>query len=235
MRPKLYIISLWLLCATQTVAGYEQDSTAMCEMLRTTENASQIEAELSTTFVKPIKRSLIALKTNLLFDAASLLNMEVEVPLGKRWSIAGEWICPWWLWEREQVCLQVMSGNIEARLWLGNRTNRLQMTGWFVGLYAGAGLYDLEWKTKGYQGEFFIAAGLSGGYAHVINKKGTLRMEYSLGMGYMQTKYREYTPINGGEILAWQKDGKYTWVGPTRAEVSLVWMINHKTKKGGVK
>lgn len=183
----------------------------------------------------PVWRPLLAVKTNLLFDAASLLNVEVEVPIGKRWSIAGEWIFPWWLWERQQVCLQVLSGNLEGRYWFGNRNDHPKLTGWFAGFYIGAGLYDLEWKTKGYQGEFFIAAGLSGGYAHTINKSGTMRMEYSLGIGYMQTEYREYIPINGGEILSWQRDGRYSWFGPTRAKVSLVWMINHKSKKGGVK
>ena len=177
----------------------------------------------------------LAAKTNLLFDAASALNVEVEIPIGQQWSVAGEWIFPWWLWERKQVCLQVLSGNLEGRYWWGERQEKSPLTGWFTGLYTGAGLYDLEWKTKGYQGEFFIAAGLSGGYAHPITKSGNLRMEYALGIGFMQTKYREYTPRNGGEILAWQKDGRYSWFGPTRAKVSLVWMIDFKNKKGGAK
>lgn len=177
----------------------------------------------------------LAAKTNLLFDAASALNVEVEVPIGERWSVAGEWIFPWWLWEHQQVCLQVLSGNLEGRYWWGERREKQLLTGWFTGLYTGAGLYDLEWKTKGYQGEFFIAAGLSGGYAHTLNKSGTLRMEYALGIGYMQTKYREYTPRNGGETLAWQRNGRYSWFGPTRAKVSLVWMIHFKNKKGGMK
>lgn len=181
------------------------------------------------------EKPLLAIKTNLLFDVASILNIEVEVPIGNRWSVAGEWMFSWWLWDRKQVCFQILSGTVEGRYWLGDRTKLCPLTGWFAGLYTGGGYYDLEWKTKGYQGEFFIAAGLSGGYAHRINKSGTLRMEYSFGIGYMQTKYREYIPVNGGDILAWQKDGRYSWFGPTKAKVSLVWMINHKTKKGGAR
>lgn len=185
----------------------------------------------TTTTPKP----LLAVKTNLLFDAASALNVEVEVPIGERWSVAGEWIFPWWLWERKQVCLQVLSGNLEGRYWWGERRQQKRLTGWFSGFYMGGGLYDLEWKTKGYQGEFFIAAGLSAGYAHTLNKSGSLRMEYALGIGYMQTKYREYIPQNGGERLLWQRDGRYSWFGPTRAKVSLVWMIDYKNKKGGAR
>ena len=182
-----------------------------------------------------VGKPLLALKTNLLFDAATMLNLELEVPIGQRWSVAGEWICPWWLWNRKQHCLQMMSGNIEGKYWFGNRLNRPQMTGWFAGLYAGGGYYDLEWDKTGYQGEFFIALGASGGYAHTINKSGTLRMEYTLGIGYMQTDYRSYEAKIGSDDV-WhlyrRESGTYKWFGPTRLKVSLVWMLNHN-KKGG--
>lgn len=179
------------------------------------------------------KKTIFAVKTNLLFDAVTALNIELEFPVTDHWSIAGEWIFPWWLWNRKQYCLQVLSGNIEGKYWLGKREARPRMTGWFTGLYAGGGLYDIEWGTRGYQGEFFIAAGLSSGYAHTINKSRSLRMEYSLGIGYLRTNYREYEPMENGNILAWKRDGQYTWIGPTRAKISLVWLINRKVKKGG--
>ena len=181
----------------------------------------------------------IALKTNLLYDIASALNIEIEAPLGKRWSIAGEYIFPWWLWEDKQYCLQVLSGNLEGRYWLGDRREKQPLTGAFVGLYAGGGYYDIEWGDKGYQGEFFIATGLSGGYSHSISKNGNWRMEYSLGIGYLQTKYREYEPQKGIDEqwrLIRRTNGKYAWFGPTKAKISLVWMIDLGfLKKGGAK
>lgn len=185
-------------------------------------------------------RPLFAIKTNLLFDAATLVNIELEIPIGERWSVAGEWICPWWLWEKKQNCLQALSGNIEGKYWFGNRQvmsngqPRPVMTGWHAGLYAGGGYYDLEHNKVGYQGEFFIAAGISGGYAHTINKNGSLRMEYSLGIGYMQTRYRKYDAeqdANGNWHLYRSSNGRYTWIGPTRARISLVWMISSKKKE----
>ncbi len=183
-----------------------------------------------------VTKPLFAIKTNLLFDALTALNVELEVPIGNRWSIAGEYIFPWWLWERKQYCLESLSGNLEGRYWFGNRKTRPVLTGWFVGLYTGAGYYDIGLGVdKGYQGEFFIAAGVSGGYAHTINKKGTLRMEYSLGVGYMRTKYRQYDPAQICSDEQWhlikQKSGKFSWFGPTRAKISLVWLINHTYKK----
>ena len=185
------------------------------------------------------RQPLFAVKTNLLFDVASMLNVEIEVPIGQRWSIAGEYIFPWWLWESEQYAIQSLSANLEGRYWFGKREGKPQLTGWFAGLYAGGGYYDIEWGDKGYQGEFFIAAGLSGGYAHTIGKGNNWRMEYSLGAGYMSTRYREYVPKFGYDDewhLVRQKSGQYHWIGPTRAKISLVWMLTHGyQKKGGLK
>lgn len=177
-------------------------------------------------------RPLFALKTNLLFDVASALNLEVEVPIGQRWSVAAEWIFPWWLYEKEQYALEILNGNIEGRYWWGERSRRDQLTGWFTGIYAGGGYYDVEWKTKGYQGEFF-SAGITGGFAHKIGRN--LRMEYSLGLGYLTNKYREYVPLQCGIDGQWhlikQGNGTSNWIGPTRAKVSLVWMINSGNNK----
>ncbi|MDR0295598.1 MAG: DUF3575 domain-containing protein [Prevotellaceae bacterium] len=190
---------------------------------------------IDTVLVKDyewIKKPLFAVKTNLLFDLGTALNVEIEVPIGKRWSILGEYIFPWWLWESKQYALQVLSANLEGRYWFWNHTDRQVLTGWFAGLYAGGGYYDIEWRNKGYQGEFFIAAGLSGGYAHTLGKNSNFRMEYALGVGYLRTNYREYVPVFGIDDewhLIRQKSGTYTWIGPTRVKVSLVWMLNYKS------
>ncbi len=194
--------------------------------------------------VTPIPMPLFALKTNLLFDVATLLNVELEVPIGDRWSVAGEWIFPWWTscgnrrndWQNgksRRNTLEVLNGNIEGKYWFGDRSDRPVMTGWHLGLYAGAGKYDIERRAEGYQGEFFISAGLSGGYAHTINKSGNLRMEYSLGLGYLQTDYvhyHEHLGIDDEWHTIRQNSVSYSWIGPTRARVSLVWMLNRKAK-----
>ena len=176
------------------------------------------------------RKPFASLKTNLLFDLATMLNVELEIPICDKISIAGEWIFPWWLLEEKQYCLQLLCGNAEIRYWLGNRNKKSIMEGWFAGLYAGGGKYDLGFGMKGFQGEFFIASGLSCGYQHKIAKNFSL--EYSLGVGYLKTNYRKYIPKEDGEILAWQNDGRYTFVGPTRAKVSLVWTLSRKVKKG---
>lgn len=139
------------------------------------------------------RRPLLALKTNLLFDAALMPNVEIEVPVGKRWSVNGEYAFPWWQFDRGKYCMQVLMGGLEGRYWLGSRKSREDrevLTGHFLGLYAGGGKYDLQWGEKGYQGEFFIAAGVSYGWATRIARH--LHLEFNIGIGLLRTDYRHY-------------------------------------------
>lgn len=182
------------------------------------------------------KRPLFALKTNLLFNIALMPNVEIEVPIGKRWSVNGEYMFPWWLLKDNRYCLEILSGGLEGRYWLGNSQNREQrevLTGHFVGLYAGGGKYDLQWKENGYQGEFFIAAGISYGWATRIARN--LHLELNIGIGLLRTDYRHYHAQNNYQTLLWQENGNYTWFGPTKAKISLVWLLNRKVKKGDTK
>jgi hypothetical protein len=194
-------------------------------------------------FVEPqpvprVKKPMFALKTNLLFDAATALNVELEIPIGKRFSVAGEWIFPFWEFDQKHV-IETKTGILEARYWLGNRAEKPKLTGWFVGLYGGGGSFDFGWGDTGYQSNPYWMAGMSGGYAHTVSKNGNWRMEYSLGVGYLHAAYSEYKPtlgIDGDWHLIRQKDGVFRWIGPARAKVSLVWMINGNFKqKGGSK
>ena len=180
------------------------------------------------------RRPLLALKTNLLFDAALMPNVEIEVPVGKRWSVNGEYAFPWWQFDRGKYCMQVLMGGLEGRYWLGSRKSREDrevLTGHFLGLYAGGGKYDLQWGEKGYQGEFFIAAGVSYGWATRIARH--LHLEFNIGIGLLRTDYRHYHARDNYQTLLWQENGKYTLFGPTKAKISLVWLLNRRVKKGG--
>lgn len=176
-----------------------------------------------------------AIKTNLLYDAASVVNVGIEAPIKDRWSVAFEWVCPWWSDYDHQKYLQLLYGSLEGRYWFGDRDHKPQLTGWFAGLSVGGGLYDLMAEPlKGIQGEFQTVSAIAG-FAHPINRKGDLRLEYSLGIGWMGTEYVKY----------WWDDYDYTliapspqtwitnWFGPTKVQVSLVYMLKLRSKVGG--
>lgn len=187
----------------------------------------------NSSSISKIKRPLLALKTNLLCDITLMPNIEVEIPIRKHWSLNGELMFPWWLFCGDKYCLQILMGGLEGRYRPGNRQQHDVLIGHFFGLYAGGGKYDLQWDRNGYQGEFFIAAGISYGYTHKITRN--LRLEYNIGIGVLRTDYSHYHARDNYRTLLWQKNGRYTWLGPTKAKISLVWLLNRKViiQKGG--
>ena len=172
--------------------------------------------------------TVLALKNNLLYDLALAPNIEIEIPVGKRWSVNMEYKSPWWSNSSKEICYQLISGGIESRYWLGNRELHNRLNGHFFGLYIEGGIYDFQFKGDGYQGKYYGAAGFTYGYSTLLSQH--LALEFSLGIGYLTTEYQKYTPYEGS--LVWMSSGNYTFIGPTKAKISLVWLI---TKKRGRK
>lgn len=159
---------------------------------------------------------MLAVKNNLLYDLALAPNLEIEIPVGRRWSLNAEYKCPWWLNSKHNFCYQLLSGGVEGRCWLGNRQKRNRLTGHFVGLYAEGGTYDFQWKGDGYRGDYYGAAGVTYGYARQLARH--LSLEFSLGIGYLTTEYKKYTPYEGD--IVWTTSGRYNFIYPTKAKVS---------------
>lgn len=187
--------------------------------------------------VKP----LFAIKTNLLYDIASVVNVGIEIPIRSHYSVDVDLLFPWWVWDdgtedsrRDRFIL--VNGNIEGKYWFGDRSRRSVLTGWYAGLYTGGGLYDIEIDGEGDQGEFIILGGVSGGYAHTVNRSGSLRLEYSLGASYIKSDYKKYQALYSTDSnwhAVESSNGVYRWLGPAKAEVSLAWLISYKKMKGG--
>jgi len=178
------------------------------------------------------------IKTNLLFDLATLINLEVEFPIGDRWSIAGEFISPWWHLPDKNITIDMQHAGLEGKYWLGNRERRSILTGFYTGVHVGAGQYDFQLggDGTGIQGETMLQAGLSFGYAHRISNR--FRLEYGLGVGYIRSNYRKYMPVYDtpqyGDIKVieypWEEE-TLSWIGPTKLKVSLVFMIGGTRRK----
>ena len=190
-------------------------------------------------------KTILALKTNLLYDALSWLNFSVEVPIGDRFSALYYHQFPWWTWGKGnyEYCMRFLSIGAEGRYWFKpmpreateTRIKRDRLMGHFVGVYAESGKWDFERKRDVcYQGEHW-SAGLSYGYAMPIGKR--LNLELSVSAGYASIAYRGYTPSEDYEVLIRdpEKVGRWHYFGPTKAQVSLVLPFIVKYKKGGVR
>lgn len=188
------------------------------------------------------KRTVVALKSNLLYDAATALNFAVEVPFNEKFSLLYEHHCPWWLTDNNRYCLQLLSFGGEFRWWFKpqtrpespRRVQRDALVGHFLGLYGMGGKFDIQAnRTFCYQGEFF-SVGLSYGYAMPIAKR--LNLEFSISAGYARIPYRHYNPTDDWELLIRDrnKSGVWHYFGPTKIEVSLsVPLLVKKRVKGG--
>ena len=188
-------------------------------------------------------KTIFALKSNLLYDALSLVNYSIEIPLADRFSILYYHQFPWWRWGKanNEYCLRFLSIGGEARWWFAlkpkeqtdKRIRRDRLVGHFFGLYSESGRYDLQRRRDVcYQGEFW-SAGLTYGYSMPIGRR--MNLELSLSAGYASIPYRGYTPSEDYETLwrDYDKIGTWGYFGLTKAQVSLVIPITAKDKKGG--
>lgn len=179
---------------------------------------------------------LFALKTNMLYDALTVLNAELEVPISRHFSLAVEYLFPWW--ERNnKYCLQYLELGVEGRYWFRNNVHKAdRLGGHFLGLYGMSAMYDIQNDyDPAYQGELW-STGLTYGYAMRVGKQKRISLEFSLSVGYLSTGYRNYFPADNYDELYINKlnIGRLRYFGPTKLKVSLVVPINiGYNKRGG--
>lgn len=178
------------------------------------------------------RRPILAVSTNALYDLAITPNVGVEVPIGHKVSLLVDYTFPWWLNRTNDMAWQILKLDIGARWWLSrlDKNNPMDvLRGWFVGLDLGAGYYDIEPKHTGYQGEF-QTAGIEGGYSWPLGKKKHWRLDAYVGAGWMGTHYRYYKGNADDSKLIYQYNGRFTWLGPTKAGVSFKYIISHQRR-----
>ena len=204
------------------------------------------EAEIENIMVwgeaKSCKPFYMGLKTNLLYDALALPNIGAEFYLGKNISIVGNWMYGWWDKDSSHRYWRAYGGDLAVRWWFGPQAHAKPLTGHHLGVYGGIVTYDFEFGGKGYMGGLpgetlwnrcNRFAGVEYGYSLPVARR--LNIDFTIGVGYFGGKYIKYVPDHGH--YEWQSTHKLTWFGPTKAEVSLVWLIgcNNYNRKGGAR
>ena len=175
----------------------------------------------------------LMLKTNLLYDVAAIPNVGVELSLGRRWSVTGEWMYAWWKSDRHHRYWQGYGGYLGVRKYFGKTVDGHPFTGHHIGVYGTALTYDVEWGGRGYQAAHYgFGGGVEYGYSMALARR--LNLDFFLGLGFQDGEYKVYDPIDTHYV--WQSTHKRNWWGPTKAGISLVWLIGHgnvHNKKGG--
>ncbi len=161
----------------------------------------------------------LALRTNLLYDAAILPNIGAEVSLGRRWTVGADWFYTSLSSDSRHRCWKGYGGYLTLRRYFGQRP---MANGHHLGLYVLGLTYDVEFGGKGYQADHFgFGGGVEYGYSRPIGRR--LSLDFSLGVGFQDGEYKTYEPID--DHYVWQSTRKRHWWGPTKAEVSLKWII----------
>jgi len=170
----------------------------------------------------------LAIKSNLLYDAVLMPSLEVEYRFDDRWTVNAEAVVPWWHNDRKHKYFQIMLLSPEVRYWFKHYHDR-PWHGFYAGILGGGGKYDLENGRRGYKGTGWFG-GVSVGYMFPVGRN--LSFEAGLGVGYLNTRYEEYLPIEGHYVYQLTKRTGY--FGPLKLKFAIVWRLwdISKAKKG---
>lgn len=195
------------------------------DTIRITNDSEMFQEVMEKAVKKERKPFYMSFRTNLLYDVLLVPTIGAEIHLGKGWTIGGNWMYAWWSMEKYHYYHRVAGGDISIRKHFGKRYKENPMAGHHLGVYGQILTYDLEYGNKGQLADkWSYGGGIEYGYSFPIAKR--LNLDLSLGIGYFTGEYENYAPEDGHYV--WQSTYMRNWIGPTKAEVSLVWLIGKK-------
>lgn len=171
----------------------------------------------------------VAVKTNVLSDAFTNVNVGAEVGLAPRWTFdaIGEFNAWSLSHDRRWKHWSVQPG---VRRWLCDR-----FSGHFVGAHLHGGQFNMGGIDNGisflgtdfsklsderFQG-WFAGGGVSYGYAWILDKHWNLEGE--IGLGYSYTNYDRFKCAGCGRKMETGKSHHY--VGPTKLAINVVYLF----------
>lgn len=177
----------------------------------------------------------LLVSTNLLYDAALTPNIGAGISVGDRVTLLADWMYARWSNHNKRRYWRIYGGDVEVRYRIGARREGSPLGGHYIGAYGSLACYDFQAglsHTGVLSDTYNYAVGVSYTYSLPISTH--FNIDFSLGIGYLWGKYKKHTPIDDCDV--WLSTHKLKWLGPTRAGVSLVWLIGNRVKnsrKGG--
>ncbi|MEG2278036.1 MAG: DUF3575 domain-containing protein [Odoribacter sp.] len=177
---------------------------------------------LSSVFI--LQGQNIGIKTNLLADLTTTINLGAEIGLGKKTTLDIYGNYNPWSYTNQRKFRQVLV-QPEFRYWFCERFNAH-----FVGIHLHGALFNVggvtmpfnmwtKLKDYRYEGGLY-GAGISYGYQWVLSTHWNL--EANVGVGYAHIIYEQYRCRHCGKKV---KEGHYNYVGPTKAALSLMYLF----------
>ena len=170
-----------------------------------------------------------AVKTNIIYDMTSTVNLGFEYRLYDRWTVdfSGNYNA-WTIkegtkWKHWMIQPEVRFWNCDA------------FSGHFVALHGIGGQYNVggirnsigflgtdfsQLSDHRFQG-YFMGGGIAYGYAWILGRH--LNLEAELGVGYIYTEYDKFNCVGCGKRVLTGQPAHF--VGPTKAAISLVYIF----------
>ena len=177
----------------------------------------------------------LALRTNGLYDLMLVPNIGLSAMVTDRLMLGADWMGTW-LNDSKHHYYRIYGGHFDLSWRIGDGG---EFEGFFsghhVGVYASMIYYDIQRgvKHRGFLSDKYnYSAGISYTFSYPLSRH--FDLAFSIGLGYMWGKYMRHRPIDDHDV--WISTHRQSWFGPTRAGVSLVWMLGNGSngaKKGG--
>lgn len=173
----------------------------------------------------------------MLYDVMLTPNIGAGIIVSDRVTLLADWMYARWSNHDRRRYWRIYGGDIEVRYRIGARREGSPLGGHYIGAYGSIACYDFQ-AGRSHTGvlsdTYNYAAGLS--YTYSLPVSTHFNVDFSLGIGYLWGRYKKHTPIDDCDV--WLSTHKLGWFGPTRAGVSLVWLIGNRvrnSRKGGLR
>ena len=183
-------------------------------------------SETGEVSVPPVRNhSYVAIYTNLLYDAVLVPNLGVEVNFYDNWTVYGDLMRADWNMPAKHFYWNLFGAQVGARKYFGRLASERSFSGHHAGVYGQALAYDLQAGNLGQQTPIINwGGGIEYGYSFPIALN--FNIDVALGVGYIGGKYYEY--VVHEDHYTWRGTVARAWFGPTKASVSLVWLIKSR-------
>lgn len=180
--------------------------------------------------VSECKPFYMGIKTNMLYDLFAVPNIGAEFYLGKNISIAANYAHAWWQKPENSFYWRYYGADASIRWWFGKPARIKPLQGHHLGINYQILTYDFQLGKTG------IMAGMPSGtlvdranhivaleYGYSLPIAKRLNLDFSIAGGYHWGLFEEYNNIDGHPV--WQATKRRRYLGPTKLEISLVWLI----------
>lgn len=170
--------------------------------------------------------------TNMLYDAALTPNIGAGISVSDRVTVLADWMYARWSNRGKRRYWRVYGGDIEVRFRVGSRPGGSPLGGHHLGAYGSIACYDFQ-AGRSHTGvlsdKYNYAVGLS--YTYTLPVSTRFNIDFNVGAGYLWGTYKKHTPIDDCDV--WLSTHELDWFGPTRAGITLVWLVGNRVANNG--